>query len=131
MIKNNTTVYARRKAKKNKTKYSTKTINKIIRKVKKCKIKEVDDKWKLIEYLNEKGLDLTNYKAGGYDDLRYSALIGLFNASHIITGTAVKQYHAGPDGTINPVYNDDGRIVGQNNTDGMSYQVPVMETKTD
>lgn len=45
MIKNNTTVYARRKAKKNKTKYSTKTINKIIRKVKKCKIKEVDDKW--------------------------------------------------------------------------------------
>lgn len=92
--------------------------------------KEVDDKWKLIEYLNEKGLDLTNYKAGGYDDLRYSALIGLFNASHIITGTAVKQYHAGPDGTINPVYNDDGRIVGQNNTDGMSYQVPVMETKT-
>lgn len=92
--------------------------------------KGVDDKWKLIEYLNEKGLDLTNYKAGGYDDLRYSALIGLFNASHIITGTAVKQYHAGPDGTINPVYNDDGRIVGQNNTDGMSYQVPVMETKT-
>lgn len=92
--------------------------------------KEVDDKWKLIEYLNEKGLDLTNYKAGGYDDLRYSALIGLFNASHIITGTAVKQYHAGPDGTINPVYNDDGRVIGQNNTDGMSYQVPVMETKT-
>ena len=92
--------------------------------------KEVDDKWKLIEYLDEKGLDLTNYKAGGYDDLRYSALVGLFNASHIITGTAVKQYHAGPDGTINPVYNDDGRIVGQNNTDGMSYQVPVMETKT-
>jgi len=45
VIKNNTTVYARRKAKKNKTKYSTKTINKIIRKVKKCKIKEVDDKW--------------------------------------------------------------------------------------
>lgn len=92
--------------------------------------KEVDDKWRLIEYLNGKGLDLTNYKAGGYDDLRYSTLIGLFNASHIITGTAVKQYHVGPDGTINPTYNEDGRIIGQNNTDGMSYQVPVMVTKT-
>ena len=86
-----------------------------------------DDTWSLIAYLTENGLDLTNYKEGGYDDLKYSTLIGLFNASHIVTGTPVKQYHKGPDGTINPTYQD-GRIVGQNNTDGMSYQVPVIET---
>lgn len=89
-----------------------------------------DDTWKLITYFDENGLNFntTKYKEGGYDDLRYSAVVGLFNASHIVTGTPVLEYHEGPDGTINPVYNDDGRIVEQNNTDGMSYQVPVIVT---
>lgn len=76
-----------------------------------------DDTWKLITYFDENGLNFntTKYKEGGYDDLRYSAVVGLFNASHIVTGTPVLEYHEGPDGTINPVYNDDGRIVEQNN----------------
>ena len=89
-----------------------------------------DDTWKLITYFDENGLnfDNTKYKEGGYDDLRYSAVVGLFNASHIVTGTPVLEYHEGPDGTINPIYNESGRIIGQNNTDGMSYQVPVIVT---
>lgn len=85
-----------------------------------------DDTWRLITYFDKNGLDLTSYTEGGYDDLKYSTLVGLFNASHIVTGTPVLQYHEGPDGTINPIYNDEGRIIGQNNTDGRSYQVPVM-----
>lgn len=77
-----------------------------------------DDTWRLVDYFDSLGLDLNNYTAGGYDDLRYSILVGLFNATHIVTGTKVLEYHEGPDGTINPEYNDDGRIIGQNNTDG-------------
>lgn len=77
------------------------------------------------------------------DLLRYSAFVGLFNASHIVTGTPVLEYHEGPDGTINPKKKwcdennntDTGgshheRIVGQDNKDGMSYLVPVMVTKS-
>ena len=86
-----------------------------------------DDTWKLIGFLQENGMDLTNYKEGGYDDLKYSTLVGLFNASHIITTTDVKQYHKGPDGTINPTWKN-GRIVAQANTDGRAYQIPVIET---
>lgn len=89
-----------------------------------------DDTWRLIAYLDEYDLDLEDYSDGGYDDLRYSALVGLYNASHIVAGTPVYEYHAGPDGTINPVYNSEGRIIGQNNTDGLAYQVLVYETKT-
>mgnify|MGYP004464758517 CR=1 FL=1 len=77
-----------------------------------------DDTWRLVDYFDSLGLDLNNYTEGGYDDLRYSILVGLFNATHIVTGTKVLEYHEGPDGTINPEYNDDGRIIGQNNTDG-------------
>ncbi len=77
-----------------------------------------DDTWRLVDYFDSLGLDLNNYTEGGYDDLRYSILVGLFNATHIVTGTKVLEYHEGPDGTMNPEYNDDGRIIGQNNTDG-------------
>ena len=102
-----------------------------------------DDTWRLVTYLDENGLDMTRYKKGGYDDLKYSAFVGLFNASHIVTGTPVLEYHEGPDGTINPKKKwcdennntDTGgshheRIVGQDNKDGMSYLVPVMVTKS-
>ena len=89
-----------------------------------------DDTWKLIGFLQQNGMDLTKYKSGGYDDLKYSTLVGLFNASHIITTTDVKQYHKGPDGTINAIKKN-GRIVGQNNKDGRAYQVPVIETTYD
>lgn len=88
-----------------------------------------DDTWRLITYFDEFGLDLETYNEGGYDDLKYSTLVGLFNASHIVTDTPVLQYHEGPDGTINPVYDDNGKIIGQNNTDGHSYQVPVIITE--
>ena len=86
------------------------------------------DTWKLITYFDENGLDLTNYTIGGYDDLKYSTLVGLFNASHIVTGTKVIQYHQGADGL--PTYDNLGKPIDETNTDGMSYQVPVMETYT-
>lgn len=91
-----------------------------------------DDTWKLITLFDEYGLDFESagYTEGrGYDDLKYSALVGLFNASHIVCGTPVYTYHEGPDGTINPKYKN-GRIVGQDNTDGQSYEVPMMGTFT-
>ena len=83
-----------------------------------------DDTWKLIAYFDKYGLDMTNYTIGGYDDLRYSTLVALFNASHIITWTPVTQYHQGPDGL--PTYNKNGKAIDETNTDGMTYQVPVM-----
>ena len=67
-----------------------------------------DDTWRLITYFDEVGLDLTEYKEGGYDDLRYSTLVGLFNASHIVTWNTVKVHHA----------------------KGKAYQTPIMETTT-
>ena len=75
-------------------------------------------------------MNLEGYQEGGYDDLKYSALMGLFNATHIITTTNVYEYHEGPDGTINPVYDENGRIIGQNNTDGFSYQIPLTQEVT-
>ena len=83
-----------------------------------------DDTWKLIAYFDKYGLDMTNYTIGGYDDLRYSTLVALFNASHIITWTPVTQYHQGPDGL--PTYDKNGKAIDETNTDGMTYQVPVM-----
>lgn len=83
-----------------------------------------DDTWKLIAYFDKYGLDMTNYTIGGYDDLRYSTLVALFNASHIITWTPVTQYHQGPDGL--PTYDKNGKTIDETNTDGMTYQVPVM-----
>ena len=83
-----------------------------------------DDTWKLIAYFDKYGLDMTNYTIGGYDDLRYSTLVALFNASHIITWTPVTQYHQGPDGL--PTYDKNGKAINETNTDGMTYQVPVM-----
>ena len=85
-----------------------------------------DDTWKLITYFDKYGLDLTNYTVGGYDDLRYSTLVALFNASHIITWTPVIQYHQGPDGK--PIYDKNGKAIDETNTDGLSYQEPVYET---
>ena len=88
-----------------------------------------DNEWKLISLFKSNNLDFTKYKEGSFDDLRYSTLVGLFNASHIITDTTVKEYHRGPDGTYNPVKDKKtGRVIGQNNKDGRSYEVPVMET---
>ena len=88
-----------------------------------------DNEWKLISLFKSNNLDFTKYKEGSFDDLRYSTLVGLFNASHIITDTTVKEYHKGPDGTYNPVKDKKtGRVIGQNNKDGRSYEVPVMET---
>ena len=86
------------------------------------------DTWRLITYFDENGLDLTNYTIGGYDDLKYSTLVGLFNASHIVTGTKVTEYHQGADGL--PVYDKLGKPGDETNVDGMSYQVPIMETYT-
>ena len=83
-----------------------------------------DDTWKLIAYFDKYGLDMTNYTIGGYDDLRYSTLVALFNASHIITWTPVTQYHQGHDGL--PTYDKNGKAIDETNTDGMTYQVPVM-----
>lgn len=83
-----------------------------------------DDTWKLIAYFDKYGLNMTNYTIGGYDDLRYSTLVALFNASHIITWTPVTQYHQGPDGL--PTYDKNGKAIDETNTDGMTYQVPVM-----
>ena len=83
-----------------------------------------DDTWKLIAYFDKYGLDMTNYTIGGYDDLIYSTLVALFNASHIITWTPVTQYHQGPDGL--PTYDKNGKAIDETNTDGMTYQVPVM-----
>ena len=85
-----------------------------------------DDTWKLITYFDKYGLDLTNYTIGGYDDLRYSTLVALFNASHIITWTPVIQYHQGPDGK--PIYDKNGKAIDETNEDGLSYQEPVYET---
>ena len=85
-----------------------------------------DDTWKLITYFDKYGRDLTNYTVGGYDDLRYSTLVALFNASHIITWTPVIQYHQGPDGL--PTYDKDGKAIDETNVDGLSYQEPVYET---
>lgn len=85
-----------------------------------------DDTWKLITYFDKYGLDLTNYTVGGYDDLRYSTLVALFNASHIITWTPVIQYHQGPDGK--PIYDKNGKAIDETNEDGLSYQEPVYET---
>ena len=86
------------------------------------------DTWNLILYLRQYGLDLTNYQQGGYDDLKYSALVGLFNASHIVTGRKIIEYHQGPDGL--PTYDSDGKPGDETNEDGLTYQVPVMETIT-
>lgn len=86
------------------------------------------DTWRLITYFDENGLDLTNYTIGGYDDLKYSTLVGLFNASHIVTGTKVTEYHQGKDGF--PIYDELGKPINKTNDDGMSYQVPIMETYT-
>lgn len=66
--------------------------------------KITDDTWRLISYLEAHGLDMTDYKEGGYDALMDSVIVALFNATHVVTDTTVTEYH-----------------------DGMMYEVPIMD----